>query len=336
MDVIDQIFEQLKLGKSKVSSEIVALLSTIDTNNQPKLHAIAVKIVENWPETQQSVSWMDRLPVRSTLMGGGLGIAGIVSLPWMQQILAWFEQDFTLPTVQSPLLLLGIVGGLGAIAGAGYSIYCHRGIVRPEFGQRQGVLTLTRYGILNEIAFGALAAVTTIWLVTVGLVPPPAGSTPAASNESTTAATTPAPAPNATLPEPLMVFPYAPLATSPDPAFDAGWMVPPSVLPNAPAATLPAPAPLCRCRHAESSELVELFRDFGIARVRLDGARMRSFGLGQSLLTDALSKTAVLEPKSPEVAAQIRVASPAAAAQLATGMNVIGAGLGPATTVPAS
>jgi hypothetical protein len=332
MDVIDQIFKQLKLGKSKVSSEIVALLSTIDTNNQPKLHAIAMQIVENWPETQQSVSWMDRLPARSTLMGGGLGIAGIVSLPWMQQILAWFERDYTLPTVQSPLLLLVIVGGLGAIAGAGYSIYCQRGIVRPEFGQRQGVLTLTRYGILNEIAFGALAAVTTIWLVTVGLVPPPAGSTPAASNESTTAATTPAPAPNAPWREPLMVLPYAPLVTSPDSAFD-GWSISPSVLPNAPAATPPAAAPAAT---PNAPSLLSYSVILGSLVSGWMGARMRSFRLGQSLLTDALSKTAVLEPKSPEVAAQIRVASPAAAAQLATGMDVIGARLGPATTVPAS
>lgn len=33
-------------------------------------------------------------------------------------------------------------------------------------------LTLTQYGILNERLFGAVAAVTTIWLSTVGLVPP--------------------------------------------------------------------------------------------------------------------------------------------------------------------
>ena len=176
MNLIDEIFRQLRAGKAKDSPEILALLATIKTA-QPESHAIAVQIVENWqsaPSRSEPGPWMSVLTNPTTLMGGGLGIAGIFSLPWIQPVLGWIQQNVPLPVVQSPPLLLLIVGALGAIAGAGYSIYCHKGIVLPELGKPEGVLTLTRFGIVNEISFGAMAAVMTIWLAAVGLALPQA------------------------------------------------------------------------------------------------------------------------------------------------------------------
>ena len=176
MNLIDEIFRQLRASKAKDSPEILALLATIKTA-QPESHAIAVQIVENWqsaPSRSEPGPWMSVLTNPTTLMGGGLGIAGIFSLPWIQPVLGWIQQNVPLPVVQSPPLLLLIVGALGAIAGAGYSIYCHKGIVLPELGKPEGVLTLTRFGIVNEISFGAMAAVMTIWLAAVGLALPQA------------------------------------------------------------------------------------------------------------------------------------------------------------------
>ena len=76
------------------------------------------------------------------------------------------------------LALLIIVALIGAVAGALYSIYSHKGVVFPEFSKEQNKLILTQYGILNELGFGAIAAATTIWMSVVGLsATPPADPT---------------------------------------------------------------------------------------------------------------------------------------------------------------
>lgn len=196
MNLIDEIFKQLKAGKAKDSPEILALLATV-RSAQPDSYAIAVQIVENWQSTPKSEPspLMRLVTSRSTLMGGSIGLAGIFSLQWLQPAFAWFQQNVPLPVVQSPFLLLIIVGTLGALAGAGYSIYCQGGIVLPTLGKQDDVLTLTRFGIVNEIGFGAMAAVMTIWLAAVGLALPQANPVavpePVAAADPATAANPP-------------------------------------------------------------------------------------------------------------------------------------------------
>jgi len=188
MELIEQILKQLKAKNGIDSPEIKALLATIKVA-RPDLYDIAMKIIENWvPDPNPSPNPLSKyIPDRNTLIGGGAGIAGLASLPFVPQLLGWL-QNFPLPEVKDPMWLLPIVAGLGALAGAVYSIYAFRGIVSPTFGEKDGALTLTRYGILNELFFGAMAAVTTIWLSTVGLAPgaanaaPPAAANPLAAN----------------------------------------------------------------------------------------------------------------------------------------------------------
>ena len=287
MDLLSEIFKQLNAGKAKDSPEILALLATIKSA-QPDRYEIAVQIVENWragvaPEQRP---WTEFLPGRNALVGGGMGIAGLISVPWIQPILAWLQQHVTMPVIESPVILLGIVGGLGAVAGACYSIYCHRGIVLPTLGEREGVLTLTRFGIVNEIGFGALAAVTTIWLAAVGLALPESKENPGSIADST--ATVPATATGTAVPAPKdrNMLSYSVILGS----LVSGWF----------------------------------------------GARMRSFRLDQALLTDALAKTAVSEKQVPGMEQRILAApNAAAAAKLATGMDVVGANPRPSTITAA-
>lgn len=274
MNLIDEIFKQLKAGKAKDSPEILALLATIKSV-QPESYAIAVQIVENWQSTSKKEPGplMGFVTSRSTLMGGSIGLAGIFSLQWLQPALAWFQQNVPLPVIQSPLLLLLIVGALGAIAGAGYSIYCHSGVVLPTLGKQEGVLTLTRFGILNEVSFGAMAAVTTIWLAAVGLALPQANAIPMANPVDP--ANPPDPVPVASAPINPNLLSHSVILG----ALVSGWM----------------------------------------------GARMRSSRLDQSLLTNALARTAEMDPQSEKLAKEILAApNAAAAATLATGMPVIG------------
>ncbi len=98
MNLIDEIFKQLNAGKAKDSREILALLATLKTED-PASHAIAVKIVENWqsaPPKPEPGPWTGLLTNRTTLIGGGLGIAGVLSLPQVQPVLGWFQQNVPL------------------------------------------------------------------------------------------------------------------------------------------------------------------------------------------------------------------------------------------------
>ena len=173
MSSIEQLILLLKAGKKKDSSEIVILIATIRTS-EPDQASNAESIVRNWPETQPSV-----FPFSAQAIGlGGLGVAGVASLPFIQPILQWLTKNVPLPLVSNPLVLLIIVALIGAVAGALYSIYSHKGVVFPEFSKEQNKLILTQYGILNELGFGAIAAATTIWMSVVGLsATPPADPT---------------------------------------------------------------------------------------------------------------------------------------------------------------
>lgn len=130
MNLIDEIFKQLNAGKAKDSPEILALLATAK-DTDPGSYEMATKIVNNWPgATQPPRPWSDVLPGRNALMGGGLGVAGLASIPWIQPLMAWLQQNVALPAIHSPSILFFIVAGLGAIAGAVYSIYVHGGPIR--------------------------------------------------------------------------------------------------------------------------------------------------------------------------------------------------------------
>ena len=298
MDMIDQIFKQLNAGKGKDSPEIVALLATIKAV-QPNLYDVAVKIVENFIPKPNPVPTPSNWLSFNTLMGGGVGLAGLASTPWIRDGLQWLELHHKLSTVTDPIWLLAIVAGLGAASGAGYSIFSHRGIVWPAVGQKDGVLTLTRYGILNETFFGALAAVTTIWLATVGLAP-------ANANVKTL------------LPDPTAVTP------NPAPTTAAPTTTAPTT--TAPSTNLSVAGPV---DGNKGNNLLSYSVIAGSLISGWYGARMRSFRLGQDLLQGALAETAVTDKMSPEMAARILAAPTAAtAASLATGgKDVVGANL---------
>lgn len=192
MDHIDLMFKLLNAGKAKDSPEIVTLLETIKATPTPENYIFAKKVVEYWPQTKPAT--MNYLTHPATLIGGGVGLFGLASVQWLQPFLVWLQKSITLPIVQSPGVLLLIVAALGAMAGAGYSIYCQRGIMLPQFGKtEEGVLTFSRLGILNELGFGALAAATTIWLAAIGIVPFPnmttSSDTPPTTAASVTAGT---------------------------------------------------------------------------------------------------------------------------------------------------
>src|SRR4051794_8779467 len=167
MDLIEEVFKQLN-AKGPESPEVQALLRTIH-DTQPDKEAIARALVSNWRKEKPSV-----LPALNrtqwTAVGGGVGLVAL--LPFLPSLLQWAQLNIPLPVIKSPIALLFVIALVGAIAGAGYSIYCNRGIVLPTFQAKAGQLTLTRFGILNEIGVGAIAAVTTVWLATIGLTPP--------------------------------------------------------------------------------------------------------------------------------------------------------------------
>ena len=127
MDFVDQIFKVLKSGNAKDSPEIRTLLATIQ-QVKPEMFDTAIKIVENWPSPP---SLKDRLPSANALVGGGFGIAAIASVPWLSGVMKWLEANYPLTTsgISNPMLLLGIIGSLGALAGAGYSVFANRGLV---------------------------------------------------------------------------------------------------------------------------------------------------------------------------------------------------------------
>ena len=309
MDMIDQIFKQLSAGKGKDSPEIVALLATIKSV-QPNLYDVAVKIVDNYVTKPIPTSVTGGWPSFNTLMGSGVGLAGLASTPWIRDALQWLELNHHLRPVTDPIWLLAIVAGLGATSGAAYSIYVHRGVVRPAVGQKDGVLTLTRYGILNEIFFGAVAAVTTIWLATVGLAP---------ANASV----------KALVPDVTAASPNPP-PTNPAPANPA----PVNPAPENPVKTNAVVSPLSD--HGNGNNLLSYSVIAGSLISGWYGARMRSFRLGQDLLQGALAETAVTDRMSPEMAARILAAPTAAtAANLATGKDVVGANL-PKSLTPTS
>lgn len=170
---IKEIVRLLGEGKTKNAAKIQAILMGLES--LPQAHSVASGIVDSWPAS----STFGPLTDNKALVGGGVGIAGLASVPYLQEFLAWIQREFKLPLVTSPITMLFIVAGLGALAGAVYSIFKHGGIAWPTIGLQGGedvnherVLTLTRYGILNESGVGALAAVSTIWLTTIGLIPP--------------------------------------------------------------------------------------------------------------------------------------------------------------------
>jgi hypothetical protein len=187
MNLIEQLLKQLSLT-GRESAEVHALMGAIRTQ-QPDQEATAQAIIDHWSQKPRS-----KLPsltrAQMGVVGGGVGILAI--LPFIQNLLHWAQANIPLPFVKSPIFLLLIVAAIGGLAGAIYSIYCNRAIVFPTMEAKSDRLTLDRLGILNEIGFGALAAVTTVWLAAVGLAPPIDTVTGAPQAQ---AAPTPAPVP---------------------------------------------------------------------------------------------------------------------------------------------
>ena len=282
MDTIGQIRDLLKAGKKKNWDVIQRLFESLPPNEQ----ALVKGWIDDWPtetaEPRESTStWIMQILKDPKTIVGGVGVAGMASLTWIQSLLSWLQTAVHLPEVTNAFILLPIVAGLGALAGAAYSIYCNRGIVLPSLGKQQGVLTLTRFGILNEVSFGAMAAVTTIWLTTIGLG----------------------------IPQALPGIPANPTAPAGSPAA---------------VDTVGAVA-------GQKPNLLSHSVILGALVSGWLGARMRSARLDQALLTKALAKTATQEPMTSEIAEKISLApSAAAAATLATGMNVIGTRISPA------
>jgi hypothetical protein len=175
MDPFNDLVKLSRSGISKVSVEATTLIEQI-ARDQPELAGAAQKVMDNWPEPTD----VKTVFTPKSVGIGGLGIASVASIPWVQPILLWLTDTLKLPDVFSPIPLLIIVASIGAIAGAAYSIYCHRGVVFPTIAKMENVLTLTRLGILNEIGFGGAAAILTVWMSVVGLnVAVPLGNVPA-------------------------------------------------------------------------------------------------------------------------------------------------------------
>lgn len=94
---------------------------------------------------------------------GGTGVIALV--PNLRTLLNWLP----LPVIEQPLYLLPVVALLGALSGFCYSVFCNRGVVIPSFQNQSGVLVLTKMGFFNELLLGGIAAITTVWVSTVGL-----------------------------------------------------------------------------------------------------------------------------------------------------------------------
>lgn len=168
MTPVEMIIKLLNSGKKKDSPEIQSLLESVKAADKSAYDTILV-VVNNWQQPKNPLGFLGD---KSVMVPGGIGLAGLVSLPYLQPFLVWLQKNVTLPAVQSPIPLLLWVAGLGGVSGFVYSVYRSRGIVLPQADDHDGVLTLTRYGFLNELVFGALAAVTTIWLAAVGIATP--------------------------------------------------------------------------------------------------------------------------------------------------------------------
>jgi hypothetical protein len=302
VDAIQQLFKLLRETRSKDSPEVKTFLATIK-EIKPDIYATLASIADNWQAPKDAPSFTDRLPDRNTLLGGGVSIVALASTPMISTFVKSLETDHPLTKVTSPMVLLLIVAALGALAGAAYSIYSHRGVIFPEFGKKEGVLTLTQYGILNEIFLGAVAAVTTIWFAAVGIAIPGESATAAADSTTATA--------SADANKPVNA----------DPAANAGQEE----------ATKKAAA------QKSATNLLSYSMIFGSLISGWFGARMRALRLGQGLLQEALADTAITEKMSPEMADKIRAAPTASvAASLATGMRVVGANVPESITAAAA
>lgn len=361
MDLFGHIVDLLKSGKTKDSAEIVALLKLLESN--PQAHADAMTLIASWPPKP---TLADRLPERNTILLGGAGIAGISSLALVPGILEFVKKNapFDQVPVHSVWLLLLIIAALGALAGAVYSVYHHRGIAWPRFSKRvatrpeeSDVLTLTEYGFLNEIFFGALAAITTVWLASVGLVPATnsgLGQTTTTESKSVdkSAAVKKADLERVSLDAKLKTIQHEISANALKAAQDELALIKADTnraaevaaaelkVTNAKAAEADAGKALDSANQevsrlkSESSDPSNLLGTSVILSALVSGwygARMRTFNLDRHLLKDALAITAVSEKQSPIMREAIRTApNTVAAVELATGMTVVGG----ATTKP--
>lgn len=294
MQELELVFEQLKLGKTKDSPEIKTLLASIRQVN-PELYPITMRIVENWPSANSTNSISKHLPSGKTLFGGGLGLATVTSIPWISGIMGWLEKNYPLSNagITDPMSLLAIVAGLGAFAGGCYSIYYYRKIILPTFGKAGNAITLTQFGIADEMLHGLIASVATIWFVTVGLLPASIGT----------------------------AIPIAPVPPEGSQSVEirsrditlVGYQeTTPVPLSPTPEATTEQP------KIRNDKNLLTYSVLFGSMIAGWYGARSRNLRLGQSYLQSGLAETATTEKLTPAEAQLIREAkTPAEAVAIA-------------------
>jgi hypothetical protein len=307
MEYIDLIIERLKKGSAKDSAEIQALLESL-RQTSPELYEIAKRFIENWEEVPTTVrtSIIEKLP-SPQVFGGGLGIATIASIPWLQSILRWLETNYPLANsgFTSPFSLLAIVAALGGISGAFYSIFLNRALVLPTFKKANNKVILSNWGIGGEILHGLIASVVTVWFTTVGLSPID-----------------------------IPTIPSAPLQQAPSPVTASRQLENASTFVSyqSDATTMNEennPPPSVNPRR---SNLLTYSVIFGSLISGWYGARMRAFSLGQSLLKNVLADTATTPQLSKEVADMIRDSRTAAdAAAIASQVREV---VGAAVSVP--
>jgi hypothetical protein len=301
MDYIDLIIKQLKKGSSKDSSEIQALLESL-RQTSPELFEIAKRVIDNWevvPTVQTSI--IEKLS-SPKVYGGGLGIATIASIPWLQSILRWLETNYPLTNscFTSPISMFAIIATLGGISGAFYSIFLNRALVLPAFRKHNNALILSNLGIGNEVLYGLIASVVTIWFTAIGI----------------------SPAGLPTIPSGLV-----PLVPSAATAYSDSDNAPTFVSHQSDGATKSTETIPSLSLNSGRPNLLTYSVIFGSLISGWYGARMRAFNLGQSLLQKVLADTSTTPPLTQDLADMIRKSRTAAdaAAIAAQVLEVVGA-----------
>jgi hypothetical protein len=337
-DPVNLVLGKLIAGTPKDSPEIKEILEAQRQSNLATYELIN-KIVQDWPASAPAKT--PAVGIRDLILGGGL-LGALATNPYLGTLMGWIQAYDPLAksgiVITSPGSLFVVVAFLGALAGAGYSLWVNRKVVSPAFAESSDSLVLTRFGSLNEILSGALAAIVTVGMSVVGLssafsLTPP--TPPAVAPESATSPQNPSESKR----------PAASLPTESAPDKVAAELE--KYFTSSPMTYVVAQEPV---KQAVSSELKTGTEEAPLEeqpKLRNNvnmltypiifsslisgwyGARMRAFSLGQSLLQEVLARTATTPQLSQVDAERIRKArTPAEAAAIAAQVTkVIGAAI---------